>query len=262
MKPCTPAACNASICSFGLPATSTGTFTAGQTSCANARYSGSELHRTIRSASVPEYSSASTMSKPAQPKKLKQKLERAPFILTSPRLSSSTFGYRPVACACSLVRRRICFERLRHANLRQRAAGLRRRHFAFRRLLRHVGKIIHAHQRAPSRGIRLLPRRASFRQRLFDRARSQRLGIAAFGLRLLQQRPARARQRIRQRLDVIRPARRSATASRCDSSFRIRCTFNARCASKPKGSTVSWSQPPTAAANASVVTRSRLVYRS
>ena len=72
MKPCTPAACSASIWSFGLPATSTGTLTlAGRLPAPSARYSGSELHSTIRSASVPAYSSDSTMSKPAQPKKLR-----------------------------------------------------------------------------------------------------------------------------------------------------------------------------------------------
>src|SRR5689334_1967283 len=50
MNPWIPAARSASTWSLGLPATRTGACAFGQTSCASFRYSGSELHSTIRSA--------------------------------------------------------------------------------------------------------------------------------------------------------------------------------------------------------------------
>src|SRR6185312_10552927 len=75
-------------------------------SAANASYSPSELHKTMRSASSPEYSSASTTSKPPHPKNVRQKLARAELILQSPLFSNRTLGTRPVSFNCAPALRR------------------------------------------------------------------------------------------------------------------------------------------------------------
>ena len=148
--------------------------------------------------------------------------------------------------ACRAVRSRIFSNGSARRKLREARRGRARGSgFGLGRLLGHVGIVVDAHQGAAARGDGLLARGAGFRQRLVDGAGGQRLGVAAFGLHLLEQLPgvARPARRSAPRCSRIRrPDRppRPGALPRC----RTRCTFSARCGSKPNGSTVSGSQPP------------------
>ena len=82
-----------------------------------------------------------------------------------------------------------------------------RRSFELGSLLHQVREIVDAHQRAPPRGERFLPRSAALRQGLRQTARGFPPGVAAFCLDLLEELPGFARQCRRERFDVIGTAR-------------------------------------------------------
>ncbi len=89
-KPWTPAALSSSICSLGLPATTTGTWTAGADFAGRSR---GIRRRTSRARSGPHRcrrSSRSLRSKSRRSRRSSGRRRRAPFIFTSPRFSSST----------------------------------------------------------------------------------------------------------------------------------------------------------------------------
>ena len=105
MNPCTPAACNASICSFGI---------AGHQH--RHLHLGADFLRQSQVLGIGTAQDDQVRIRPVVLLRLHDVEARASeeiddrssrarrFILTSPRLSSSTLGYRPVARACSVVR--------------------------------------------------------------------------------------------------------------------------------------------------------------